>query len=88
MAEKNQKEETSSQPKVLQDSDVAAIRENTAKMLAQQPKRSVKLRKDANPKAPNYETVQVNGYTFMIQKGVEVEVPQTVYEILVEAGLY
>ena len=60
----------------------------TAKALAAQPKRTVKLRKDNNPKAPNYETVQINGYTYMIQKGVEVEVPEEVYNILTRAGLY
>ena len=33
------------------------------------------------------ETVQINGYTYRIQRGVAVAVPQTVAEILEEAGL-
>jgi hypothetical protein len=48
----------------------------------------IRLRKDTNPKAPNFETVQINGYTYQIQKGVEVEVPEEVYNVLVRAGLY
>lgn len=34
-----------------------------------------------------YETVNINGYTYQIQRGVEVEVPESVYEILVQANL-
>ncbi len=80
--------EAAAPAKQVTDADVAAIRENTAKLLALQPKRSIKLRKETNPKAPNYETVQINGYTFMIKKGEEVEVPEEVYNILSRAGLY
>lgn len=68
--------------------EVMEIRQATAKALAEQPKRTIKLRKDSNPKAPNYETVQINGYTYMIKKGEMVEVPEEVYNILVRAGLY
>jgi hypothetical protein len=68
--------------------EVAQIREMTGALLAQQPKRKVKLRANPNPKAPNYETVQINGYTYVIQLGQEVDVPDEVYQILVRAGLY
>jgi hypothetical protein len=60
---------------------------DTKAMLDEQPKFKVRIRKDPNPKAPNYETCQINGYTFTIMKGIDVEVPQTVRDILVEAGI-
>jgi hypothetical protein len=72
----------------MTDAEVTHIRENTAKLLSKQPKRTIKIRKESNPKAPNYETVQINGYTYMIKKGEEVEVPEEVYNILNRAGLY
>jgi hypothetical protein len=59
----------------------------TKAQLDQQEKSRVRIRKDKNDKGPNYETVQVNGYTFTIMKGVDVMVPQTVRDILVEAGI-
>ncbi len=34
-----------------------------------------------------YETVNINGYTFQIQRGKEVEVPQSVYEVLSQANI-
>lgn len=73
---------------MISAADIAAIRENTAALLAKQPKKKVRLRADPNPKAPNFETVQINGYTYMIKKGEEVEVPEEVHEILVRSGLY
>lgn len=88
MAEKTKSEETQAKPTQITEAEMVAMRENTAKLLAAQPKRTIKLRKGANPKSPNYETVQINGYTFMIKLGEEVEVPEEVYNILTRAGLY
>lgn len=34
-----------------------------------------------------YETVNINGYTFQIQRGKEVEVPEAVYEVLSNANI-
>lgn len=61
-------------------------------------KNATKAALDAMPKAwirlpkagkddPNFETVQINGYTYQIQRGVDVEVPQLVKDILVEGEL-
>ena len=72
----------------FQNADVVAVRENTKRELDKQPKRHIRLRKSENPKAPIYETVQINGYTYMILKGEDVEVPDEVYNILVRSGLY
>ena len=72
----------------LTPADMEAAVLSTKAMLDRQPKRKVRLRKADDPKMPNYETVQINGYTFTIMKGVEVEVPEEVYNILVNANLY
>jgi hypothetical protein len=53
--------------------------ENTMReYFASRPKVTIKTRED--------EWVQVNGYTFIIQAGQRVEVPQDVADILEEAG--
>lgn len=88
MSDKTPKDEQKPVVTGVTDADMAAMRDNTAKLLAKQPKRQIKLRKDSNPKAPNYETVQINGYTYMIKKGELVEVPEEVFQILSRAGLY
>ena len=59
----------------------------TKEALDRQPKRRVKLRVETDPKKPNYETVQINGYTYQIMKGPEVMVPEEVYNILERAGI-
>lgn len=62
---------------------------STKTKLDLQPKFKIRIRKDMgqDPKAPNYETVCVNGYLIQIRKGFDVEVPETVRDILAEAGL-
>lgn len=72
----------------LSEQELSAITANTGAILAKQPKVKIRLRKEEDKKAPNFETVQINGYTYQIMKGVDVEVPQTVVDILKEAGLY
>lgn len=59
----------------------------TKEWLDKEPKFTIRIRKDTDPKAPNYETVQINGYTFTIMKGKDVEVPKTVRDILMEANI-
>lgn len=34
-----------------------------------------------------YETVNINGYTFQIQRGKEVQVPESVYEVLSQSNI-
>jgi hypothetical protein len=72
---------------VLNNQQMEEVVLSTKAMLDKQEKFNVRIRKDPNPKAPNYETVQINGYTFTIMKGVDVPVPQSVRDILVEAGI-
>lgn len=71
----------------LTDKEMEQVALSTKQLLDEQPKHRVRIRKDSDPKAPNYETVQINGYTYTIMKGVDVEVPQTVRDILVTANI-
>lgn len=34
-----------------------------------------------------FETVNINGYTYQIQRGIEVEVPESVYEVLSQSNI-
>lgn len=60
----------------------------TGRLLAKQPKRQVRLFQSpkGTPQLPD-ATVCVNGYIYLIKRGVELQVPETVYHILDEAGL-
>jgi hypothetical protein len=69
------------------DAEHRRIAMTTAQALAKQPKVKIRLRALSKDK-PGDETVQVNGYTYLIMRGVDVEVPQTVADILIESGLY
>lgn len=46
----------------------------------------VKIRLPQYENASPEEVVQINGYTYQIKRGVEVEVPLTVKEVLEQAG--
>lgn len=86
--------------KEMTESQMDKITDDTKKQLDEQPKVSIKLhlpqeemkKIDAAQKAGKnaeipFETVCVNGHIFQIQRGVKVEVPQTVADILEEAGM-
>ena len=75
------------QPTSFGSTEFEAVRLSTKQLLDAQPKRTVRLKKNEDKNAPNYETVCINGHTFQIMRGFEVQVPQTVYDILDEAGL-
>lgn len=86
--------------KEITESQMDKITEDTKKLLDAQPKIAIKLHlpqeemkkieaaraAGKNMEIP-FETVCVNGYIFQIQKGAKVEVPQTVHDILEEAGM-
>ena len=74
--------------KTLTDQEMLKISLTTKQLLDKMPKRNVRLPKSVDPKDPNYETVQINGYTYTIMKGVDVEVPDEVYQILVRTNRY
>ena len=86
--------------KQMSESEMDQVTKTTKELLDEQPKRKIKIflpqedrkkleaGKEAGKKVewPS-EFVSVNGYNYQIQKGVEVEVPETVAEILEQAGL-
>ena len=59
--------------------------ESTRDQLHAQPQFKIRLKPESKAK-PGDITVQINGYTYHIMRGQEVEVPQTVRDILEEAG--
>lgn len=86
--------------KTLNEQDIEKIADETGRALAKQPKVKVRLplsqeerqKLEAQQNAGKdvkwpYIPVQVNGYIYQIQYGKTVEVPQTVAEILEQAGL-
>ena len=56
------------------------------KLLKEETKKTVRLPKAKDEKELNYVPVAVNGYIFQVQRGVEVKVPTTVYNILEQSG--
>ncbi len=56
--------------------------ELTRKHLASQPKESFYIPLVGDEQEGEYESVQINGYTLQVQKGVMVKIPQQVAEML------
>lgn len=84
----------------MNESQMEQITEDTAALLKKQKKVRVRLHLDSDTKnkleaqekagkdvAWPSHPVQINGYIYQIQLGKTVEVPQTVADILEEAGL-
>jgi hypothetical protein len=86
--------------KQISDSEMDAITKSTAELLKEQPQVRIRLylspeekkkleaskASGKNVEWPS-EFVSVNGHSYQIQKGVDVDVPETVRDILEEAGL-
>lgn len=70
----------------VSDAEMQAVTRRTADILAKQKKRKVRLRQTTGtePRLPD-ETVCINGHIYQIKRGIEVEVPQSVYEVLEQA---
>lgn len=71
------------------EAQMAEMVEDTAAGLSEQPKKSVRLYQAPETSTQATladEVVQVNGHTYQIKRGVEVEVPETVYDVLVQSG--
>jgi hypothetical protein len=86
--------------KQLNEKDMEVVTLNTGEELKKQPK--VKIRLPLSPKKKQelealqaagkpvewpFHPVQINGYIYQIQLGKSVEVPETVAEVLEQAGL-
>jgi len=98
MSEENKIEKTDKA--VMQEKDMQKVTETTAQILAKQKKVKVKLYLSTEDRqkleaaiaagknvAWPFETVQINGYTYQIQRGKEVEVPESVYKVLSQANI-
>lgn len=70
----------------VNEADMELIRVSTKAALDAQPKVTIRLPRAAKNEV-NYETVQINGYTYQIMRGTDVQVPIQVKEILVEANI-
>lgn len=84
----------------MTEREMDEVTKNTKQLLDEQPKVSIKLhlpqeeaakikaaKEAGKPYAVPFETVCINGYIYQIQRGEKVDVPQTVADILEEAGL-
>lgn len=61
------------------------------RMLDEQPKMRIRLHQvseDSTDRPLPDEHVHINGYSYHLKRGVELEVPESVYEVLVQAGRY
>ena len=82
--------------KVISENEMENVTLSTKQRLDAQPKESVripvdadikmKLKGDTSHKDWPFTTVQINGYTYQIKHGEKVSVPQSVYEVLEQAG--
>ena len=71
------------------EAQMAQMTRRSASDLSEQTKKTVRLYQAPETSTEGTlpdEVVQVNGHTYQIKRGVEVEVPQTVYDILVQSG--
>ncbi|WP_447579928.1 hypothetical protein [Acinetobacter baumannii] len=86
--------------KSLNENDMEKITESTGEILKKQDKVKIRLHLDPEQRkkleaqkeagkevAWPYLPVQINGYIYQIQLGKSVEVPQSVAEVLEQAGL-
>ena len=84
------------QKKPISEAEMERVTLNTKEQLNAQPKENVripvdadikmKLKGDTSHKDWPFTTVQINGYTYQIKHGEKVAVPQSVYEVLEQAG--
>jgi|GEM_PF-4012857 len=98
--EQEQKEQQPQEPTKVTDAALDKGAKSVGQQLKKQKKHKVKLylsvedrqKLEAAEKAGKkvqwpYETVNINGYTFQIQRGKDVEVPEAVYEVLSNANI-
>lgn len=89
-----------SKKKTLSEADMQNITNNTAEALRSQPKVKIRLHLDPEERKRLEEQekagkkvqwpaefVGINGHNFLIHRGKEVEVPQSVYDVLAHAGM-
>jgi hypothetical protein len=81
--------ETKPKNKPLAEPLAGTVEAKTKNLLNEQPKVRIRLYqvpKDSSDEQMDDVPVQVNGYVFMLQRGVSHDVPETVADILSESG--
>lgn len=94
------KAETTKQNSKVTDKGLDGVAKAVGAQLAKQKKVKVKLWLSQEEKSKleaaegagkkivwPFETVNINGYTYQIQRGKEVEVPESVYEVLSQSNI-
>ena len=79
-----------SQP-IVSEASFARDVDATKAALDAQPKKTVRLHQvpaDSTDRPLPDEYVEINGHGYLIQRGVDVEVPESVREVLIQAGRY
>ncbi len=74
--------------RVASEAELNSVVADTAKTLREQPTRTIELYQvpeDSTDRPLPDEFVQINGHGYVIQRGVEVEVPESVYQVLKQA---
>lgn len=80
------KEEILEVAKELSDNEIDKITKNTGELLSEMPKIRIKIPRDQLNKEDDFVPVSVNGFIYQIKRGEAVSVPETVADILTEAG--
>ena len=89
MPAKAKDEETKTSAHAPREAEYKKWEDETAKALAEQPKVRVRLFQnpaDSSDKPLPDVTVAVNGHVYLLQRGHSLEVPETVADILAQAG--
>lgn len=83
---KNEKKNDEALEKVITEADIDRMAKEAGERIKSEKKVSVKIQKDPlNPK-DGVVPVCINGYFYQIKRGEKVEVPETVADILENAG--
>ncbi len=88
------------QKKMMTEGEMQEVTKGTQEILAEQPKVKIKLHLPAEKKKSleaqqeagkkvdwPFQVVAINGHIYQIQLGVSVEVPESVAQVLEEAGM-
>jgi hypothetical protein len=87
--------------KNMSDAEMEQASLSTGEQLSKQPKKKISLHLEPEKKLELQrlvdlgdkniqwpcEVVSINGYIYTIKRGIEIEVPTTVYEVLQNAGM-